>query len=1331
MQPKTGLGERQDNSSSEPRTLTTGSSDLFVVAVAASVGNLDACRQLVQESGLRGFTFILIEPLDSIGLRITPQLLGAHPAINITEMIDQTPLQRGHLYIAPPGCTLSVEDGKLLVLKPLIRNSARFAFDLLLRSLAAEFGARTACLILSGNGSHGTLGLRAVKESGGLVVAQDPTEAVASEMSRAAIATGFVDLILPAQDIPKMLLRYFDATSSGRPRDFATSYSAPKWLEPVLELLQKRTGCSYQIYQDAEVQRAAERRMVLLGIEEGSVGRYLDLLKNGNDEVDVLLKRLASGGATFFLNRPLFDHLSAHVIPDLQRTKSAQDPIRVWVPACSTGEEAYSVAIAFLEQSQTRGSRLPLKVFASDNDGKAISFAREGVYPESIEADLSLNRLSCFFVRERYGYRILSQLRSAVAFVKHDFWQDPPFLEIDLIVCQNLLPRTSSRAKTDAITRFEFAIRPGGILMLGRSDPQIDASGCFRPIADCEGMYLRVGATRAMQVPSELPDRNHASVTNSGEAHLPTSAALAPLPMDIDSRRVFDSGSGAMTGQSSAGAAAAPNISTDALASGDVELERAKQGFTLAQQELQSLTCELRVVQSQLHDLRDRSDTAHNDLRNVLHSTELAMLIVDGQLNLKFFTPSITQLFRVVSSDIGRPISDLVPLTTDSFFLSDAVAVLRGTVPMVRNVEAPLGRHYIRRMSLYRTDEGFIGSVVVTYSDVTELRDGVQALEKVRWEAEDAALANSDFLSATSRDLREPLQTLTLIRDLMSREMISEGGKGLLAIFDNALGAMSGMLDGMQEAASIEGGKIHADMTNFPVANLLSALSSEFSYHARAKGLSFILVPCRLSIRSDPHLLILLIRRLLMSTVKHTVGGRILLGCRRRRSSLRIDIISTGMLISEAELSEAFRNEASKDSVGAKSNSVERDLSIVQPLSRLLRHPVSVRSRRSGTATLSVEVPLSVVQLSDSRDDRNFDAQEVARGNTRGRRILLVESDPEVRRLLELVLGEEGYETKAVGDGVAALDAVARSSVWPDLILTSYRLPRGMNGLQMSTRLRDQSGRRIPVILLSAGKQMEVLQMIAFQNSMHLRKPVATRELIQAVRHLLSQPVESGIRLEQDRPSDDQQRPIYVVDSNGDVRDAIRRVLEDDGRAVEAFASCEDFLASFKPGSGACLLVDARFPGMSGLELLQHLHASGRHIPAIMMANYSDMATAVQAMKTGAADFVEKPIGRAELLASIDRVFDRLRDPAEKAAWGQSESEDISGLTPRQVEVMRMVLSGKPSKNIAADLRISRRTVEKHRAEIMRRTGARSLPELARIAFAAGWDDVIGSSEEA
>jgi FixJ family two-component response regulator/chemotaxis methyl-accepting protein methylase/signal transduction histidine kinase len=1217
----------------------------------------------------------LVEPLDSIGVRITPQLLGMASAVEITEATEQTPLQPGHFYIAPPGCTLSVEEGKLLVLKPLIRNSARFAFDLLLRSLAAEFGARTACVILSGDGSHGTLGLRAIKESGGLVVAQDPAQALAGEMSQAAIATGLVDLVLPADDIPKMLLRYFGGISSTPARGVDTSCSAPTWLDPVLELVRVRTGCPYRIYQDAEVQRAAERRMLLLGIEETSVGRYLDLLKNESGEVDVLLRSLAGGSATFFLNRPLYDHLSASIVPDLQRTKSTQDTTRVWVPACGTGEEAYAVAIAFLEQTQTGRSRLPLNVFASDADPRSISFAREGLYPESIEADLSLNRLSCFFVRERYGYRILSRLRSIVAFTRHDFWRDPPFLEIDLIVCQNLLARTSDRAKADAISRFEFALRPGGILMLGRSDPQVDASGCFKPIADCDGMYLRVGEVRGTRFPSELRDR-----------------------------------------------------SADALPDDDVAFAQIQQGFALAQQELQSLGCELRVLQSQLQELRDRNETAHNDLRNVLHSTELAMLIVDEQLNLKFFTPSIAQLFRVVSNDIGRPISDLVSLTTDNFFLSDAGAVLRGTVPMVRNVEGPQGRHYVRRMSLYRTDEGFAGSVVVTYSDVTELRDGAQALERVRWEAEDAALANSDFLSATSRELREPLQTLTLLRDLMSREMTGEGGKGLLAIFDNAVGAISGMLDGMQEAASIDESKVHADTTDFPVANLLSALTSEFSYHAQAKGLSFSVVPCSLSIRSDPHLLMLLIRRLLMSTVKNTVGGRILLGCRRCGSSLRIDIISTGMLIPEAELTEVFRSEITEESSPPKSGSVERDFSIVRPLSRLLKHPVSVRSRRT-RATLSVEVPLSVVQLSGHRDDPGFEAQEAGRrGNTRGRRILLIESDPEVRWLLELVLGEEGYETKAVSDGVAALDAMTRSPVWPDLILASYRLPKGMTGLQITARLRAESGRQIPVILLSSGKQIEVLQTIAFQDSVHLRKPVATRELLQAVRHLLSQPLESGMHVEPGRHASGQPRPVFVIDSNVDVRDAIRRVLEDDGRAVEAFASCEDFLASFKPGSCACLLVDAHFPGMSGLELLRHLNAAGQHVPAIIMANTSDMATAVQAMKTGAADFVEKPIGRAELLASIDRVFDRSRGVADNATWGETESADISCLTPRQAEVMRMVLSGKPSKNIAADLRISRRTVEKHRAEIMRRTGARSLPELARIAFAAGWDDVIGPS---
>lgn len=194
---------------------------------------------------------------------------------------------------------------------------------------------------------------------------------------------------------------------------------------------------------------------------------------------------------------------------------------------------------------------------------------------------------------------------------------------------------------------------------------------------------------------------------------------------------------------------------------------------------------------------------------------------------------------------------------------------------------------------------------------------------------------------------------------------------------------------------------------------------------------------------------------------------------------------------------------------------------------------------------------------------------------------------------------------------------------------------------------------------------------------------------------------------------------IFVVDDDGNVRNSIRNVLEGDGRTVEDFASCDAFLEAYRPGREACLFVDAYLPGMSGLELLKRLHDAGHRLPAIMITGDSDVQIAVQAMKAGASDFIEKPIGRSELLNIVARALEQSRDSNKLSAWEESAANHIAGLTPRQRQVMDLVLAGHPSKNIAADLGISQRTVENHRASIMTRTGAKSLPALARLALAA------------
>ena len=327
-----------------------------------------------------------------------------------------------------------------------------------------------------------------------------------------------------------------------------------------------------------------------------------------------------------------------------------------------------------------------------------------------------------------------------------------------------------------------------------------------------------------------------------------------------------------------------------------------------------------------------------------------------------------------------------------------------------------------------------------------------------------------------------------------------------------------------------------------------------------------------------------------------------------------------------------------------------------------------------------------------------------------------------MRELLELLLKDEGHATATALDGVAALELVARGAVRPDLVLADYNLPKGLNGLQLAAKLREKLHRQIPVIILTGDISTGTLRDIALQDCVQLNKPVKLKELTQVIQRLL--PVsQSAARARAPHPAEAAGGPgpptIFVVDDDSNLREAVRAVLEEDGRTVEDYATCEAFLEAYRPGREGCLLIDAYLPGMSGLELLQRLNEAGHRLPAIMITGNSDVPMAVQAMKAGASDFIEKPVGRSELLASVERALEQSRDTSKLSAWREEAANRLASLTSRQRQIMALVLAGHPSKNIAADLGISQRTVENHRASIMKRTGSKSLPALARLALAA------------
>ncbi len=343
-------------------------------------------------------------------------------------------------------------------------------------------------------------------------------------------------------------------------------------------------------------------------------------------------------------------------------------------------------------------------------------------------------------------------------------------------------------------------------------------------------------------------------------------------------------------------------------------------------------------------------------------------------------------------------------------------------------------------------------------------------------------------------------------------------------------------------------------------------------------------------------------------------------------------------------------------------------------------------------------------------------------GARRSGAILVIEDDKELRELLELVLAEEGHRPATAPDGVVALELLARRQFEPDLILADYNLPNGTDGLRVAAKIREIRHRRIPVIVLTGDISTDTLRRIASQDCVQLNKPVKAADVLQAIQRLLpiSQPAAyppPAHRLEIVQPAE---APIiFVVDDDSHVREGNRGLLEAEEKAVQDFDSCESFLEVYRPGREACLLVDGYLPGMTGLELLQRIRGRGDRLPAIMITGNGDVPMAVQAMKAGVSDFLEKPVGRDELLAGVERALEQSRDMTKLSAWRRDASERVDKLTLRQRQIMEMVLVGHPSKNIAANLGLSQRTVESHRAAIMEKMGAKSLPALARLALAA------------
>ncbi len=444
-----------------------------------------------------GMAFILVQHLDPTHESMMVDLLADHTSMSVRQATDGMLVKRDHLYVIPPGTYLAISDGALHLSRPHVRHGTRLPFDFLLHSLAEECGARAICVILSGTGTDGSLGLKAVKQNGGLVIAQDPDEAGYDGMPRSAVATGCVDLVLPAAGISEALAKYdWRKAFPRKQNDLPSPDTTQDWLPEIIELLRTKTAHDFRLYKPGTLQRRIERRMVMAGIETGDMGRYLDVLRNDPSELHLLAKDLLINVTGFFRDRKVFDLLAEKTVPDLVRSSTADHPIRIWIAGCSTGEETYSLAMLFREQIRTAKRDIKLQVFASDVDPDAVASAREGLYPGTIEADVSPTRLARFFTKEDHGYRISPELRAVVVFTVQDVLADPPFSRLDLVSCRNLLIYLRPEAQAKVVSLLDFALREGGILLLGSAETIGSDDRRFEVISKSERLYRHIGRSR-------------------------------------------------------------------------------------------------------------------------------------------------------------------------------------------------------------------------------------------------------------------------------------------------------------------------------------------------------------------------------------------------------------------------------------------------------------------------------------------------------------------------------------------------------------------------------------------------------------------------------------------------------------------------------------------------------------------------------------------------------------------------------------------------------------------------------------------------------------------
>lgn len=846
---------KRKNSRKEEPNESAGAQGAFpVVAMGASAGGLEALQDFFDYmSSDSGMAFVIIQHVSAEGKSMLGSLLEKHTQMEVVSAQDRTKVKPNCIYINPPGSDVSLFNGELFLTEPEKGRGSRYPIDHFFRSLAMDLGHKSVCVVFSGTGSDGTLGLRAIKEAGGLTIVQDPEQARFDGMPKSAIETGLVDLVVRVEHMPRELLGYVSQSYFKTPQEGETEEKLfLDHVQKILLLVRSTTGRDFTGYKQATIRRRIKRRMAIHKIEDAKV--YYRYLRENPSEVNRLFKELLILVTKFFRDPKAFEVLAEKVIPDILLGRKDDEPVRVWVPACATGEEAVSIVILFEEAMESMNRRIPLQVFATDLDAEAIQRARACEYSEAIEADVSKERLKCFFVKNNHTYRFRTELRDRLVFAVQDLVGDPPFSKLDLISCRNVLIYMDNILQQKVLSLFHYTLNQNGYLMLGTSetigesvdlfsvidvkskifktkkvlssrpvpDPANRESALYAPTGRMKDTASRKSAREIVErivldeyapacvlvnekldilffqgpirkylwAPKGEPSFNLLKMTSYGlRDRLPlalrnvlqngetltlrgieirengdtrqvdvtirsvektpgaqalllvvfTEAVSSKLPKptrkkgttagEVDPRiagleKELQSTRANLHATIEELEASNEELkaTNEELQSANEELQSMNEEVETAKEELQSVNEELITVNSELQAKVDELTWVSDDVNNLLAGTEIGTVFLDNDLRVRRFTPSMTRLFSLIPTDIGRSIRDITSKINSESLLGDVQTVIDTLQAKECEVRTREDRWFFVRILPYRTKENVIDGIVITLTDITRLK---------------------------------------------------------------------------------------------------------------------------------------------------------------------------------------------------------------------------------------------------------------------------------------------------------------------------------------------------------------------------------------------------------------------------------------------------------------------------------------------------------------------------------------------------------------------------------------------------------------------------------